>query len=173
MDFNELNKKLKEMEDKEKHNSLNFNVIKTDEEFKKNYKQHDKGTELLSLELFKKRFQIIPMGEDLREQKVIFDNETPDYVIKKNNTQIAYDVKTKKSPKYFGWVNEKALKSYQNFEKETGIKTYAFFIQVEDNKIINLGYSNIFDKIVSIEKAWDGNKVVVLEWKGGFPSEIN
>lgn len=167
-----MNEKIKKLMNKEYGVKLDFTPIKTHEDFHKNYKMHDIASNFLLPKLIKIGYEITPLGKDLRDLKVIMKNEMPDFHVENKNKEFAFDIKSKASEKYFGWVNQRAVNGYRNFIKETGIPVFAFFVLVKNNLPVNkIGYSDISRKEINAKKAWNGNLVYIFKWKYGFPFE--
>lgn len=169
-----MNKKIKEMIQKEYGEFLDYIPIKTKDEFLKNYKMHDIAQEYLISKIIDLGIKVTPLGKDLREKRVIMKNEIPDFYIERYNIEFAFDIKSKSSIKYFGWINERAVKGYKKFSCDTGLNVYAFFVLIKDEKVVNkIGFSNINEKELKIERAWDGNIIYKYKWNKGLPRDIS
>lgn len=111
-----------------------------------------------------------PLGVNLRESRVIIENELPDYLVEKDNNLFCFDAKSKSSSKSFGWINERAAISYRKLAKQCLVRIYLIFVQVVAGKVLEkTGSCNIEDEPVNIRNAWDRNTVWVFSCEEGLP----
>lgn len=147
-----------------------FSVIKTEEQFKSAYDMHDLAMDHVMRQYLQNEFNLYSLGADLRECKVIIENELPDYIAERGSSLFCFDAKSKSSTKSFGWVNERAAVSYRKLAKECSVPIYLIFVQIVARRLFGRsGSCSIEDEPISKRKAWDGNVVWIFRWKEGLP----
>jgi hypothetical protein len=158
--------------------TLGFPLVKTADRFRSNYNLHDYALQYVLSEYSKHGYILMPIGVDLRNEKVMVLNALPDYMVEKcddSSSIFCFDLKAKSDIKYFGYVNKRDAVSYRRLADECSVKVYVIFVNIcKENDMIRIirkiGYSNILDKPIRKERIWDGNIVWVYEWYEGLPA---
>jgi len=154
--------------------SLGFKPIKTKEYFKEAYDMHDIASEYVIQKYSKLGYRIIELGVDLRDREVQIENDVPDYIAETDKDLFCFDIKSKTSIGYFGWVNKRAVKHYRKLAECCDVQIYIIFVEINKMKkevTGRIGYCSIYDEIIKDNhKAWDGNWVVIYKWKEGLPT---
>ncbi len=141
---------------------LDFNPAKSTKNFRDNYKLHDQAEDIgLSL-LVQWGFRFERFGQDKRYEKLWEKGEDkPDMIIKYNGKSVLLDWKGKKSR---GWlVNERAVKSYESWERKLDVKAAICFFAFDENRNLKDRRFAIVGEhkyVVSESKQWDKNKTV-------------
>lgn len=153
-----------------KLSTLGFTIIKSEGHFRKSYEMHDKACAHIVHQYLRKKYIVYPIGVDLREQEVIIENELPNYFAEKEEEIFCFDGKAKTKLNHFGWVNDRAARSYRKLAKTCNVPLYLNFVQVVGGRVTGkVGNCNIMDEPkTKNHKAWNGNIVWVFEWKEGF-----
>lgn len=139
--------------------------------FQKAYALHDLASTYVIHQYLQRKYTIFPIGVDLRQRRVIIENEVPDYLAERGKELFCFDVKSKTSLRYFGWVNERAVRSYRELVNECNISVYLIFVHVVQGKVgMVTGYSDVCQhpKVKDV-RAWNGNRVWIFDWKEGLP----
>ena len=148
---------------------LDFQPVKSDKSFKKNYRLHDLAEENGKNLLVQWGFNFKAFGEDRRNEKVWESGrDKPDIIIEYNGKKILVDWKGKRKAKWI--VNERAVKSYEKWSDSTGMPMIiAFFVFNDDNSIKERRFAVLGkNKYKHSEKRqWDANKTV--EFEGDLP----
>ncbi len=130
---------------------------------------HDVASSYVVELYLRRKYTVYPVGVDLRQHKVIIEDELPDYVVEKNSEIFCFDAKSKSSVNYFGWVNSRAAKSYRKLAKACGVLVYLFFVQVIGRNVRGeTGYCSVEDDPIEKRRAWNGNIVWIFNWKRGL-----
>jgi hypothetical protein len=145
-----------------------FRVIKTEEQFLRNYKLHDKAEFIGNKILNYYGFDTVPFGEDRRHEEVWEAGEDrPDcFVIKKNDgakkNLCMLDWKAKRSAVYR--INERAYRSYNNLIEKLKLKLIIAIAVFQKETILSFKYFVLPDRelIRKRKKEWDGNYSVVF-----------
>lgn len=154
--------------------SIDYNPIKSKEQFLNNYNLHDIALNYVIGQFKDKGFIICTLGKDLRKLKVEMKNEIPDLLILNENKIISLDIKAKRSIKWFGRINKRAVCGYRRFRdsvsiSEYTIPIYAQFILIEENKSTGvIGYSNLSEIHLKENIEWDKNITYQFNWKKGL-----
>lgn len=172
--INKIMKKFEQFIEKEYGEELNYEPVKTKSEFLMNYEKHDLANNYIVNILRKNNYTILPLAKDLRYSKIIMKNELPDFLAIKEEKIWAFDLKSKGKLDYFGWVNKRAIDSYNKFKEEIGIQIYLIFVLIQKNQPTGkIGYTSLDMKPKNEKVAWDKNIVLIYEWLEGLPiSEI-
>ena len=115
--------------------TLGFTVIKTGKHFQEAYAMHDVATAYVVQQYLRRKYSIHAIGVDLRKHGVIIKDEVPDYLVEKDGEIFCFDVKSKSSVQYFGWVNERAAISYRKLAKACSVPVCLIFVQVVDGNV--------------------------------------
>lgn len=149
--------------------TLGFTVIKTDKHFQEAYAMHDVACAYVVHQYLRRKYTIHPIGVDLRKERVIIKDELPNYFVEKNDEVFCFDAKAKSSLQYFGWVNERAAKSYRKLAKTCNVAVYLNFVQVVGGNVRGeVGNCNLRDEPIDKRRAWNGNIVWIFDWKKGL-----
>lgn len=154
--------------------SRDFTVIKTEQQFQRNYSLHDiaekAGTEILK----SKGYSTIPFGED-RRNEYVWENgkDKPDCFIMHSQIEdkkiCLLDWKGKATSGYI--INERAYNSYLKICAEMSLPLIIAMAKIDEtsNKILSFVYFVLPNpKILVITKtdtAWDENKTVKFDYK--------
>jgi len=149
--------------------TLGFTVIKTSQQFQSAYKMHDIACSYAVLQYLQNKFNIHPIGVDLRQHNVIIQDELPNYFAEKDADVFCFDPKAKSSVKNFGWVNERASISYRKLAGACNVKVYLNFLQVVGGKVVGeVGHCDIEKEPIRKDRAWNGNPVWIYKWEKGL-----
>ncbi len=148
---------------------LDFQPVKSDKAFRKNYKLHDLAEEQGKNLLVQWGFNFKNFGEDRRNEKVWERGEDkPDIIIEFNGKYALVDWKGKRKPKWI--VNERAAKSYEKWREKMNMPMMiVFFVfdekeNVRERRFAVLGINNYE---LSKGRQWDANKTV--EFRNDLP----
>lgn len=144
---------------------LNFQPVKSKEEFRKNYKLHDLA-EYHGKNLFTQwGIEFEEFGRDNRYKKVWEKGEDkPDIIAEYNGLKFLVDWKSKSLSSF--WLNKRAVESYIKWGEKLNLEVViCFFIfdknnQLKDRRFVLLSKHNYN---VMANKAWDKNDVVQFE----------
>ncbi len=147
---------------------LDFNPLKSQEAFRKNYALHDyaeyHGKNLLTMWGIK----FNDFGGDKRFEKVWEKgDDRPDTIISYKDKSVLLDWKGKRKAKWI--VNERAVTSYEKWSKDLNIPVIIVFFVLSDEGYSlerRFAYINKHKYIVSSGRQWDKNKTVE------FPKDI-
>lgn len=144
---------------------LDFDVIKTDDIFQRNYKLHDIACEIGDRLLEKSGLQVMVYGEDRRNERVWeAGKDIPDRIVSKNGKPTALlDYKAKQKELYV--INKRAYKGYLECSKRVGLPVWVMFVIIDMNKksIKNLKLAKLNTcKIVNESTMWNGNIAVEI-----------
>lgn len=142
---------------------LDFDVVKSDKIFQKNYKLHDIAEETGKRLLRNKGFTIEEFGIDMREKDVWEAGDNiPDVKLFKAGKFVAYlDWKGKSSSKYIGVMNERSYKSYLEYSP---CWVMWFLIKKEKKKVERIRCSRINKaKVAKKWEEWNSNTVVKID----------
>ncbi len=148
---------------------LDFQPVKGKENFRRNYRLHDRAEEVGKNLLTQWGIQFKTFGEDRRFQKVWEKGEDkPDLIISFAGESAFLDWKGKHKSKWL--VNQRAVGAYERWSQKFGIPVLiAFFVFNSSNDLkerrFALVNSNNFK--VNENKAWDKNQTV--EFEEGIP----
>ncbi|MFA3783514.1 hypothetical protein ABRY23_10670 [Melioribacteraceae bacterium 4301-Me] len=144
---------------------LDFNPTKTSEEFHRNYRLHDLAEEVGLNLLVQWGFEFSEFGKDKRYEKLWEKGEDkPDMIVSYNGKSVLLDWKGKQSRKW--QINERAVKSYENWKKKLKMEMIICFFVFDQNKVLMdrkfavLGVNN-YTKVAKMQ--WDKNKTVEFE----------
>ncbi len=147
---------------------LDFQPVKSDEAFKKNYKLHDLAERNGKNLLVQWGFNFRNFGEDRRNEKVWERGEDkPDIIIEYNGKHALLDWKGKKKPKWI--VNERAVISYEKWKEKFQLPMIiAFFVFDENEKITHKKFAVLGKNKYKTQqkRQWDANRTVE------FPDEL-
>ena len=130
---------------------------------------HDVATAFVVQQYLSQKCVIHPVGVDLRKQEVIIEDELPDYLVEKKGDIFCFDVKSKSSEEYFGWVNERAVESYRKLYEACDVPVYLIFAQVVGGDVKGkVGFCDVRENPVRKTRAWNGNVVWIFSWKEGL-----
>lgn len=140
---------------------LDFEPIKSTEEFRKNYQMHDKALGILKSYLRQRNFIIINYGPDRRNERVWGDDK-PDLIIWQNGYWLAFiDCKGHSSDKWM--LNERAYNTYLNYSKiyqipiicawVNLISGYIFYDDIPFKKPLQDFMPHDFNKVIKTENA--------------------
>ncbi len=152
----------------------NFEVIKTEEQFLKNYSLHDKAEKTGKIILDQLGYLTIPFGEDRRYESLWeAGQDKPDcFVISKNDPQrrrlCLLDWKGKRSTIYR--INERAYNSYLKISGQINLKLIIAIAVFTKEKMESFKYFLLPDKnlVQKRKKEWDGNYTVVFDKSKAF-----
>ena len=153
---------------------IDYAPIKTKEKFLDNYNLHDIALNYIIDQIKDKGFIICTLGKDLRKLKVEMKNEIPDLLIINESKIISLDIKAKKSKKWFGRINKRAVCGYRKFRDSVSINEYiipiyAQFVLMEENEPTGfLGFSNLSEVHLEENVEWDKNVTYKFNWKKGL-----
>ncbi|MBI9071934.1 MAG: hypothetical protein JEY94_10065 [Melioribacteraceae bacterium] len=148
---------------------LDFNPLKSGEDFRSNYKLHDlaeaSGKNLLTQwGLNYKEF-----GEDRRYQSVWEKGEDkPDIILSYKDIHAFLDWKGKHHSHWL--VNQRAINAYENWSKRFNIPIIIAFFVFDINKALlerRFAFLNLHNYIASQKKQWDKNTTV--EFRADIP----
>ena len=153
-----------------KLSTLGFTIIKSEENFRKAYEMHDKACAHIVHQYLREKYVVYPIGVDLREQEVMIENELPNYIAEKGDEIFCFDGKAKSKINYFGWVNDRAARSYRMLVKICDVPLYLNFVQVVGGRVTGkIGHCNIMNEPkTKNHRAWNGNIVWIFNWKEGL-----
>jgi hypothetical protein len=144
---------------------LDFQPVKSDKAFKKNYKLHDMAEANGKNLLVQWGFNFSNFGEDRRNEKVWERGEDkPDIIIEYNGKRALVDWKGKRKPKWL--INERAAKSYENWREKLNMPMMiVFFVFDENNEIRERRFAVLGKNKYELSKGrqWDANKTVEFE----------
>ncbi len=151
-----------------------FEVIKTEEQFLKNYSLHDKAEKTGKRILDQLGYLTIPFGEDRRHESLWeAGQDKPDcFVIKKDDSQrkklCLLDWKGKRSTIYR--INERAYNSYLKISEQISLKLIIAMAVFSKEKLEAFKYFILPDKklVQKRKKEWDGNYTVVFDKSKAF-----
>ena len=142
--------------------SLNFEPVKSTEEFRKNYRLHDLA-EYHGKNLFMQwGIDFTDYGKDKRFERVWEKGaDKPDIVAEYESIKFLVDWKGKSKRDF--WVNKRALDSYNNWSSKLKLEVIiCFFIFNKKNQLLDRRFallskhnSNLVEK-----DAWDKNKII-------------
>lgn len=141
---------------------LDFDPAKSEHEFKSNYRLHDLA-ELTGKDLLVQwNIRFKSFGEDRRHEKIWEQGQDkPDLIINYNGKSALLDWKGKHSK---GWVvNQRAIKSYEEWQKELNMPVIICFFAFDDMNMVKdrrFAIVNVHKYIESKNKQWDKNKTV-------------
>ena len=153
-----------------KLSTLGFTIIKTEKHFEEAYAMHDAACAYVVHQYLQKKYTIYPIGIDLRKQKVIVKDELPNYFVEKNGEIFCFDAKAKSSVRFFGWVNDRAIRSYRKLARTCNVPVYLNFVQVVGGEVRGeMGYCDVqWKPKVKGHGAWNGNLVWIFDWEKGL-----
>lgn len=141
---------------------LNFQLSKSKDKFRSNYKLHDLAENAGKNLLVQWGIDFKNFGEDKRYEKVWEHGEDkPDALISYNGKSVFLDWKGKHGKSFI--LNERAVKSYERWcDKYNTSIVIVFFLFDDKNNLIDRRFAHIpGHKYVGIEnKQWDKNKTV-------------
>ncbi len=146
-----------------------FRVIKSGEQFLRNYKLHDKSESIGCKILNNYGYATIPFGEDRRYEKVWeAGKDKPDcFIIKKEDPDkrklCMLDWKAKRSDSYK--INERAYKSYIEIIGKINLKCIIAVAVFKKEAVSSFKYFLLPDEdlIQKRKREWDGNYTVIFD----------
>lgn len=152
--------------------TLDFQIIKSREDFEFSYEMHDVAATFSLREYVKAGYIITKLGVDLRylRQPTMIQDELPDFIADKDELLFCWDAKAKSSLNSFGWVNERAVIHYRQLAKVYDVPVYANFVQVTRGlePTGRMGHCDITSELQKKIQAWNGNTVYVFNWQEGL-----
>lgn len=133
---------------------LDFRVVKSKEDFHKNYTLHDKAIEIARPIIEKWGFEFEEFGEDRRFEKIWEKGkDKPDHYIIYEGQKIALIDWKGKNKKHFK-MNKRAYDSYLEWSKELGLPIYSVIV-IMPGDIIKI--AELPQPDVSLMVEWDKN----------------
>jgi Holliday junction resolvase len=141
---------------------LDFEPAKGREDFRRNYKLHDRAEEAGKNLLTQWGIQFKTFGEDKRYQKVWEKGEDkPDLIISFAGKSAFLDWKGKHKNRWL--VNRRAIEAYERWSQKFGIPVIiAFFVFNSNNDLMERRFAlvNSANYKVNENRAWDKNHTV-------------
>lgn len=138
---------------------LDFQPIKTDVQFQRNYVKHDIALEFLKAYFRQRAFKVIDYGPDRRHER-IWGDDKPDILIWRNGYWLAFvDCKGHSGETWM--LNKRAYETYLEYSRKYQIPIICAWVVLEDGFIF---YDEIpFRKPINDFMPHDGNKVIKTE----------
>ncbi len=144
---------------------LDFKPEKSEEAFRDNYKLHDIAENIGKSLLIQWGFTFENFGEDKRFEKLWEKgDDKPDIILHYNNKSALLDWKSKKTAGYL--VNERAIKSYEKWQKELKMPVIiAFFVFDDLHKLLERHFAilPLHKYRLITQKQWDKNFTIEFE----------
>jgi hypothetical protein len=146
-------------------NQLDFDPQKSKEEFKKNYRLHDRAETYLKNLFIQWGIKYSSFGKDKRNERV-WENgrDKPDLLIKYKGKKALLELKSKHDPVWL--INKRAIEAYEEWKKKLKFPLFiVFFVfnQRESLLEIRIADTDVHHYIESEEKEWDQNITVEFE----------
>lgn len=107
---------------------LEFDPVKTTEQFLNNYEKHDRAVEIVGERLRLAGFVVLPYGPDRRAERT-WGDDRPDLLIWKNGYRLSFaDVKGRSKDQWM--VNERAYKAYVNYSRDFGLPMACIWVNL-------------------------------------------
>lgn len=149
---------------------LGFDPKKTKEEFKKNYKLHDKAETYLKNLFVQWGIKFSAFGEDNRNEKVWEEGiDKPDLLIEYKGKQALLELKSKHDPVWL--INKRAIEAYEKWKEELKLPLFiVFFVFSQREALLDIKIADVdihnYDE--SEKKEWDKN--LTVEFDGELPA---
>ena len=145
--------------------NLDFNPLKSGEEFRHNYKLHDLAEQYGKKLLTGWGFSFNDFGMDKRYEKVWEKGEDkPDIILSYNGRRALLDWKGKHKPVWL--INKRAFLSYRTWMKKLNMPVFVcFFVFDDSEKLLDIRFACLgrHSFIESKGKEWDKNDTVEFE----------
>jgi len=143
-------------------------LVKTTEEFIRNYGKHKIASSYITREYKRRQYKVYPVGISEAELGKRPIKELPDFFVRRGLDIFCFDVKSKSSKDFFGWVNKRAVEDYSMIRRKCDIPVYLNFVCVKDEEVTATGHSSIEWLWEKEKESWDGDLVRIYTWKEGL-----
>jgi len=136
---------------------------KDKKQYQRGYQRHEEACKYILSKI--KGGKIIPLAERIKkEQEILLKTDIPDFIFKNRERYTLFDMKFKSKLEYFGWINERAYRTYKQSSEDLNIPLFVIFTDLS-----NIGYVSLEQKPFKKTKAWNGNNVFIFNWQEGLP----
>ena len=148
---------------------LDFDPQKTKEEFKKNYKLHDKAEVYLKNLFIQWGVRYSSFGRNTRNERVWEKgHDKPDLFIRYKGKKALLELKSKHDPVWL--INKRAIEAYEEWKKKLKLPlliVFFVFNQRESLLDIRIADTDIHRYVESEKEEWDKN--LTVEFEGDLP----